>query len=95
MECSSEVEGGIACKNKCEDSVKLLGDLVQRGKSAYKKTDGSYFANGIFIILLGLVFFIIAVLRNTCGYFEYSMGSIFVLWGIVSLITSRGYLNKN
>lgn len=55
-DCTTEVGLSCSCKNRCESVVATANDLMERGRTAYQKTSGLQYRNGIFIILLGVTF---------------------------------------
>ena len=74
--------------------VAAMNDLMERGRTAYQKTSVLQLRNGIFIILLGVVFISLAVFRFSGGdasewtYFFLAAGVLLVGMGIVSLIAA-------
>ena len=96
-ECVSEVGTSISCKNRCEADVAALNELVQRGRTAYQKTSGTYLRSGIFILLLGLVFLLIGIassINSQPNYFLLITGALFICWGISYFFSARRFGQK-
>lgn len=62
MDCAVDVGNGMACKNKCEEEVKAVNELLKRGQCAYQKAGSAYIGSAIMIGLLGLLFTGISIL---------------------------------
>jgi uncharacterized membrane protein YidH (DUF202 family) len=77
-----------------------MNDLVERGRTAYQKQSVLQFRNGIFIILLGVVFIALALVRFSSGdasewtCFYLAAGVLFAGLGVVSLIAARRFRQK-
>ena len=93
--CVVEVGLGSSCRNRCEVDVAILNELVQRGRTAYKKTSASYLRSGIFMMLIGSTFLVIGVRGLVEGvggmavYFPLSGGFLFGCWGVSYLFSAR------
>jgi hypothetical protein len=77
--------------------VTALNELLQRGRTAYQKTSGSYLRTGIFISLLGAVFLIIGIasfLSSQPNYFFIITGVLFVGWGISCFFSAKRFGQK-
>src|SRR5580658_9442633 len=91
-ECVSEVGKSASCKNRCEADVAALNELVQRGRTAYQKTSSTYLRSGIFVLLLGLVFFLIGIATSfgpKPDYFLLITGGLFIAWGISYFFSAK------
>ena len=99
-DCITEVGLSCSCKNRCESVVAAMNDLVERGRTAYQKQSTLQFRNGIFIVLLGIIFIALAVYRLSVGdtsewsYFFLAAGVLFAGLGVVSLISARRFRQK-
>jgi len=77
-----------------------MNDLVERGRTAYQKSSVLQLRNGIFIVLLGVIFIALAVFRLFSGdasewtYFFLAAGVLFGCLGVVSLIAARHLRQK-
>ncbi len=95
-ECVTEVDKGCACKNRCEEDVSVLNDLVVRGSKAYTKASSVYSKSGIFLLFMGIAFFVFGLpmaLKNGSIFFL-ALGIGFIAYGISQLITARKYKEK-
>jgi len=63
------VEKGISCKERCEEEVSILNELVARGKTTYQKTSSVYTRSGIFTFLMGLGFMVFGLTADRLGPF--------------------------
>lgn len=99
-DCVSEVGLSCSCKGRCEQVVATMNELVERGRTAYQKTSTLQLRNGIFVILLGLVFVSLAVIRFASGdasvwtFFLLACGVLFAGMGIASLISAKRFREK-
>ena len=99
-DCITEVGLSCSCKNRCESVVATMNDLVERGATAYQKSSMLQLRNGIFVLLLGIVFISLAVLRFTKGdvsewtYFFLAAGVLFAGLGVVALIGAKRFREK-
>ena len=95
-ECAFDLGKGIACRGRCEQDARDVIQLVERGVQTNPKmisivrkarTTGLLSA-GLFI-LLGIVFLVLGFASASAGrpvLFEIAIGSLFFLYGIISLI---------
>src|SRR5262245_17692043 len=99
-DCITEVGLSCSCKNRCESVVATMNDLVERGRTAYQKQSVLQFRNGVFIILLGVIFIALALFRFSSGdasewtYFFLAAGVLFACLGVVSLISAKRFRQK-
>ena len=80
--CVAEVGLSCSCRNRCEDDVGTLNDLVQRTKTSYQKTSATYYRIGAFTLLIGII---IMTVRFTIAMGDKATewGAILVLLGIL------------
>lgn len=78
--CAVEVGNGIACREKCENDVKMLNTMIDRGKTSHERARSSHSITAIFLAALGLVFlgFGISSFRAST-LFAYMIGTAFVM----------------
>jgi hypothetical protein len=57
-DCASEVDNGIACRQRCEDEVRALNRLTDRSKLAYGRARSAYVRIALFYFVVGLAFMI-------------------------------------
>lgn len=87
-ECAVDVGNGLACKNSCEESVKAINEMIDRGKGVYKKTGLSYLLNAIVFGLFGFFFLFFGYfIENDLSSFMIPIGIIFLL-GMAFMIYS-------
>ena len=55
-ECAVEVDNGIACKDKCEEEVSFLNQMLQKNKGMYNKTAQSLYTAYFIHLAMGVVF---------------------------------------
>jgi hypothetical protein len=53
MDCAADVGNGLACRARCEAEVQALNEVIQRNKTAYKKTQSAYARTAIFYAVVG------------------------------------------
>ena len=99
-DCVTEVGLSCSCKGRCESVVATMNDLMERGRTAYQKTSALQLRNGIFIILLGIVFISLAVYQFSVGgaseltYLLIAAGVLLGGMGVASLISARRFRQK-
>lgn len=81
QECVVDVRNGIACKNRCENAVIAMNELIDRNKASYQKTSESYVRNAIIYGLLAFLFLVLGLIEiNTpLIYFMFPAAIIFFL----------------
>jgi hypothetical protein len=96
LQCAAEIENGIACRNRCEGQVQAINELMQRGKTAYQKTSGSYAQYAIFLALVGLLFIGYGVWDRKRGAAIYFVPFGLIMWlaAIFSYTTSLRFKRK-
>jgi hypothetical protein len=100
QDCTTEVGLSCSCKGRCESIVATMNDLVQRGRTAYQKTSTLQLRNAIFVILLGIVFIALAVIRfsnreaSDSTYFLLIAGVLFGGMGVAGLISAKRLREK-
>lgn len=99
-ECIAEVGLSCSCRNRCEADVATLNDLVERGRTVYKKTSATYFRSGLFTLLAGVPFLVLGAVGVSSGtggewgYFLLVMGMVFGGWGISHFVSARRMRQK-
>jgi hypothetical protein len=77
------------------DTVFARANLVERGRTAYQKTSATYFRSGLFVFLLGAVFFLLGVFGvaistgSEWNYFLLFMELPFASWRISHFVISE------
>ncbi len=99
-DCVAEVELSCSCRNRCEEDVAAMNDLVERGRTAYQKTSATYFRSGLITLLLGSVFLVIGgfgVTRGAggeWGYFLLLIGLLIAGMGVSHFISAKKMKQK-
>ncbi len=97
-ECAADVGNGIACKDRCEAKVEALVDLIERNKTAYKKTSGAYSNMALFLVISGaliLLFGLLSFLRGSGpSSFLTLMGVSFFVGAFLCYSSGRKFLQK-
>ncbi len=99
-DCIVEVGLGCSCRNRCENDVAALNDLVERGRTVYQKSSTNHFWSGVFLSLMGVFFLLLGVStvatsdQPVGGILWLFMGIIFTGWGISSLLFARKMSQK-
>lgn len=86
-ECAADTGVGVACKNRCEETVREMHTVASMHLRAGKHAGTSYNRNALFMIITGIVFFAWGALM-TGMEFSLALGTIFILYGI--FIYSQG-----
>ena len=86
-ECAVDIGNGLACKNSCEAEVKALNDVLERSKTAYKKTGKVYKRNAVISALIGCFFLLWGILQVALSD-EAGLAVLFIPFGVIFLIAS-------
>jgi hypothetical protein len=96
-ECAIELENGIACKDKCENQVIAINDLIEKNKRAYETTNislqttsDSYKKNSIWLSLLGILFLLFGIIAKG-DIFTIALGIAFLIGAVFCFITWKKY----
>ena len=73
-----------ACKNRCEEQVATLNTMIVRNRAVQKRLP---FVS-IFPGILGLLFLFWGIAFRSDAFLV-SMGSVFILWSIISFVLYR------
>ena len=96
--CSTDLLNGIACKDKCESEVEAVNQIIDRGKTGYKKTGSAYSQNSIIYLMLGVAFVVFGGMeistRPLFGSFLLIPGMIFLVGAFFNYTTSKKFLEK-
>src|SRR6185295_5213953 len=83
---------GLACRNRCEDDVRDLIELVERNiriagisERIILKSKSSGFANAIFIIAAGLLFTVYGY-QSDKNLLLAGLGTLFLTYGVFTLL---------
>lgn len=93
-DCAVDVGDGIACHNSCEQSVKILNELVSeskqallRTKSVFLRTRTIFFKQALLIGLLGVFFIVFGLLNErSMASFVVPVGGVFLIWMLISIV---------
>jgi hypothetical protein len=97
-DCLADLGFGIACKGKCEDRVMKTNKMVENSLANYEgnqkavlRARGTILRSGLFNIVIGLVFvsFGLYTTNLELKYFIGSLGVIYFIWGISTLLKGR------
>ena len=93
-DCQTDLGQGLACKNRCEESVRGLIALVQHNVRAVPSAMGSLQWNrwvwvgiGLFIITPGSIFTVLGVLDNRVRILIF-LGPMLCVFGMLALVVA-------
>lgn len=91
--CAAEVENGIACKDRCEEEVKIINRITQQDKTVYQKTGTIYAWGGIMVGLIGLLVLLFGMfwVENRFKFLFAGMGIVFILGAIYYYIAGKKF----
>jgi len=93
-ESLSEVANGVACRDRCEQQVDAINEVIERNKTGYQKAAGAYTGNAILYVLLGGIMILVGVFTLPSGWFLLVFGAIFLIGAAFQYVTSRKFLRK-
>ena len=94
-DCAVDVGNGLACKDSCEEEVRAINDMTERGKTAYHKASKAHNRNAIIYGLMGSVFLFWGILvaafsdDATAAFFLIPFGVIFLIGTFLSARSGR------
>ena len=97
LECSTTIDGSLACKGSCEEDVAVLNYMIERSRKVYKNL-GSQWTPSILINGIGGAFFVgfgLYHFGRTSSWLLIGLGSIMIIGGILSYIQGRRMADKN
>lgn len=90
-DCLTEANNGIACTSTCIEEVNQLDLLMQQSKKSHKLASGAYYKNAYIYGGFGLVFIIFGLLSKNNLEFSLTVGIIFIIGSIFSIISGNKY----
>ncbi len=94
--CLTDLEHGLACKDKHEERVKSLELIISQSAKAYADSPKNIFLLPAFLVFMGLIFVSFALFEGKSFVsFPVVMGAGFVFFGVLFFIRMRKvYLSK-
>jgi hypothetical protein len=86
--CAADVNA-TACRNRCEQQVAAINEVIERSKTAYQKTSGAYARNALVFALMGLTLCVVGALTWPTGVVMVGLGVIMFVGAALSYGTSR------
>ena len=97
LNCATDLEFGLACKDKHEQDVIFLHALIEKNKRAYESMPRASLFTPIFFLLMGSLFTFFGF-TNGIEMFLILMGAGFIIFGVAIYIYNSNYfknLNKD
>ena len=54
-DCAADIGDGLACKDRCEQAVRDINEIVNRSKTAYQKAGKAHKGMGTFLAILAFI----------------------------------------
>src|SRR6266446_1281356 len=96
-ECAVDLDKGLACRNRCEDEVKLLNALVAaniqltaKTPALLSRTSRSYLWSGGQSIVIGAVFLAWGLTTEPRPDFVVAIGAVLVAFGLFTMARAFG-----
>ncbi len=85
-DCAVDLKNGLACKNACEDQVKILNKMLDMNEKVMSTSNRNLKITGYFGLISGILFIFLGYyfLRNL----EAIVGAIFIILGVAYLVSS-------
>lgn len=95
--CAADVQGSVACRNRCEQEVADIIRLMAQSKSSFRRTAGIITRNAVFYLACGIVFSAVAALvdNSTVAWMSGPLGVAFILMALWSFAAARRYVAPN
>lgn len=91
-ECAVDMGKGLACKGQCETAVEKLINLIDRSlqqspisDNVLKNLRKNTFVQGGFLLVAGLIFFVMSLLIHKGGGWSALLGMAFIIYGVFIL----------
>ncbi len=92
VDCCSDLNNGLACKDKHEAQVTHLNQLIENNKKAYASQPKATLLANLPTLILGILFIMFGYRENIT--FLFVMGFVMVIFTIINLIYNRRYFKK-
>jgi len=92
-DCAAEVPNGIACKNRCEERVRWLNEMVDQSARIRAVANKQVLRSGMFVGLIGALVLIFASLiyaeNEFAAYCLGGFGVFFLIYGFSQVFAGR------
>ncbi|MBN1907700.1 MAG: hypothetical protein JW927_21665 [Deltaproteobacteria bacterium] len=96
IDCASDLEHGLAYKNKHEAEVENINMIISKNTKVYASASKNTLIAPIFYILAGLVFAGFGFFsRGGITDLPFVLGVVFIVFGVVMVIRNRNIFGKN
>lgn len=90
-QCAVDVGNGMACRDSCEEQVRVLNATLKKGQSAIKRSRLGYCGVAIFMILMAIVIGQDSVRSDMRGWaiLGDGMSVVFLMGGVFFLVMAK------
>jgi len=91
--CAADVQGSVACRNRCEQEVADIIRLMAQSKRSFVRTAGIIRRNAAFYLACGLIFVAVGALvdNSTVAWMSAPLGVAFLAMAAWSFVAARRY----
>jgi hypothetical protein len=87
--CTTDLDHGLACKNKHEAAVQLLENLITRSAKVYSVTPKSRFIAPLFYGFVGLIFVFFGYAQGGILDLPFLLGVGFLVYAVIAYFFNR------
>ena len=97
MECSTLIDGSLACKDTCKEDVAVLNYIIGRGRKEYENLSSNKAPIRLLSIICGVIFlgFGIYYSGKTASWPLLGLGLIMAICGVLDFIKGRKIADRN
>lgn len=90
--CTADLDRAVVCRDRCEDDARNRLALLDMNARALQSMRLRSLLSPLFLTALGALFATFGLLRHQMNSFEILLGSCFLIYGLVSLITTHRFI---
>lgn len=100
-DCVAEVGLSCSCRDRCEEDVQALNDLLERGRTAYQTSSAAYAGSGGMAAIIGILAILFAIYglvtegKRELSLFLFVVGAAFAVYGVLYFHWSRAFGKVN
>ena len=95
-DCCTDLDHGLACKNKHEEMVETYNSIIQGNAKVYKNAGTNTVIAPVFYLFMGIVFAVYGFTSKTgIKGLPFILGVGFIIFAIVVFIRNRATFNAN
>ncbi len=94
IDCSEEIEFSLACKGKCIERAEMIDNMISNNSVTYSSHKKNKLFMPAFFCGMGAVILFAAYMNDRLFDPFSLMGVLFIIFGIITLITTNKWVKK-